>query len=300
LTYAPTAVGSGTLALNYSYNDDSGTPKTGSVSIPYTAKSPPHLYVAQLVGPLYYCSLNADGTLSGCAATGNGFTAPTGIVFNGNFAYVTDYYSDAVYVCSVGLDGSLSACIGTGGNFRYPWQLAINGNTLYATNAYMTGGVTACAIKPDGTLSGCSQSAGTGTAGIAASSGYAYIGTGPNTVDVCAIGVSGSLSGCSSTGTTFSSLDGITLAGSYAYVANQGNGTVSVCSIDVDGSLSSCAVSTVGGAPTDVVIRGSQAYVDDVYGNIYLCDVGPGGALANCTPSNGGTSFNLGIQIAIH
>jgi hypothetical protein len=37
LTYAPTAAASGTLILNYSYNDDSATPKTGSVSIPYSA-----------------------------------------------------------------------------------------------------------------------------------------------------------------------------------------------------------------------------------------------------------------------
>ena len=37
LTYAPTAAGSGTLSLSYSYLDDSGTAKTGSVSIPYTA-----------------------------------------------------------------------------------------------------------------------------------------------------------------------------------------------------------------------------------------------------------------------
>jgi len=37
LTYAPTAAAASTLSLTYSYNDDSGTPKTGSVSIPYTA-----------------------------------------------------------------------------------------------------------------------------------------------------------------------------------------------------------------------------------------------------------------------
>jgi hypothetical protein len=37
LTYAPTAAATGTLSLTYSYDDDSGTAKTGSVSIPYTA-----------------------------------------------------------------------------------------------------------------------------------------------------------------------------------------------------------------------------------------------------------------------
>ncbi|MEP6885951.1 MAG: hypothetical protein ABJC66_14490 [Gammaproteobacteria bacterium] len=37
LTYAPLATGSGTLSLTYRYDDDSGTAKTGSVSIPFTA-----------------------------------------------------------------------------------------------------------------------------------------------------------------------------------------------------------------------------------------------------------------------
>jgi DNA-binding beta-propeller fold protein YncE len=90
------------------------------------------------------------------------------------------------------------------------------------------------------------------------------------------------------------------LAGGYAYIANQGNGTISVCTINPDGSLSGCALSSVGSAPTDVVINGSQAYVDDASGNVYLCAVGAAGALTNCVVSNGGASFNLGIQIAIH
>jgi hypothetical protein len=37
LTYAPAAAASGTLSLNYRYDDNSGTPKLGSVSIAYTA-----------------------------------------------------------------------------------------------------------------------------------------------------------------------------------------------------------------------------------------------------------------------
>jgi hypothetical protein len=299
LAYAPMVVGSGTLSLNYSYNDDSGTAKSGSVSIPYTAMSPPHLYVAQLGGSLSYCVLNADGTLSSCAATGNGFTAPSGIVFNGSNAYVADDNTiNAVYLCNVGLDGTLSGCVPTGNNFQTPWQLAINGKTLYATN--IAGGVTTCGINADGTLSGCTGSPGSGTAGIATSSGYAYIGAAASTVNVCAIGVSGILSGCIGTGGGFAGLDGITLSGSYAYIANQNGGTVSVCSINGDGTLSGCAASPVGSQPTDVVIKGGQAYVNDWNGNIYLCAVGAGGALTNCAFSNGGTSFNLGVQIAIH
>jgi hypothetical protein len=287
--------------LNYSYNDDSGIAKTGSVSIPYSAKSPPHLYVAQLGGLVSYCVLNADGTLSSCAPTGDNFTAPTGIVFNGgNFAYVADNNtSNAVYLCNVGLDGTLSGCAPAGSNFQSPWQLAISGTTLYATN--LTGGATICTINSDGTLAGCILSPGTGTAGIAASSGYAYIGSGPNVLDVCAIGVSGSLSGCTTTGSGFVGLDGISLSGGYAYVANENGGSVSVCSINTNGSLSGCTLYGVGVAPTDVVISGNLAYINDASsGNVYLCPVVAGGALGSCTIANAGASFSTGIQIAIH
>jgi hypothetical protein len=305
LTYAPTAVGSGTVSLTYGYDDDSGTAKTGSVSIPYTAKLPPHLYVAQLGGPsLSYCVLNnADGSVSSCAPTAVSITAPTGIVFNGgNFAYVADNNtSNAVYLCNVGLDGYLSGCTPTGSNFQTPWQLAIRGTKLYATN--LTGGVTTCAINPDGTLTNCTPSPGTGTSGVAASSGHAYFGSGPNVLDVCAIGVSGGLSGCTPTGSGFVGLDGISLSGGYAYVANENGGSVSVCSIDASGGLSSCATyNGVGVAPSDVVISGNQAYVNDASsGNVYLCSVAAAtGALANCIIANAGNSFSAGIQIAIH
>ena len=39
LTYAPTAVGSGTLTFGYSYTNDAGFAKTGTVSIAYRATS---------------------------------------------------------------------------------------------------------------------------------------------------------------------------------------------------------------------------------------------------------------------
>ena len=37
LTYAPTALASGTLTLTYAYNDDAGTPQTGSLNLAYAA-----------------------------------------------------------------------------------------------------------------------------------------------------------------------------------------------------------------------------------------------------------------------
>ena len=309
LTYAPTAstpTGVGPLSLTYGYNDNSGTAKTGTVSIAYAA-TVPHLYVAQSSGTLDYCSLNLDGSLSSCAVTGNGFSGPTGIAFYGSsFAYVTDVLNNAVYVCNVMNDGSLSGCLSTGTSFQYPWQLAVNGNTLYATDASVPGEVTSCTIGVDGTLSSCIQSVGSASAsaGIAVNSSYAYVGVGAGAVDVCTVGVSGALTGCMvATDPTFAGLDGISLANGYLYVANQTGGTVSVCPANVDGSLAPCAVSSLpsGVAPSSVAINGAQAYVDDnANGNIYLCTVAAGGALQNCAVPSGGTGFNSGFQIAIH
>ena len=37
LTYTPTVAAAATLSLTYSYYDNSGTAKTGSVSIPFSA-----------------------------------------------------------------------------------------------------------------------------------------------------------------------------------------------------------------------------------------------------------------------
>ena len=37
LTYAPTALGSGVLALTYAYDDDAGNQQTGSLNVPYAA-----------------------------------------------------------------------------------------------------------------------------------------------------------------------------------------------------------------------------------------------------------------------
>jgi hypothetical protein len=313
LTYAPTAVDSGTLSLAYSYVDDSGTPKTGSVSIGYLATLP-HLYIAQLnpytppatpTGSLQYCLVALDGSLSGCTATGNGFVAPTGIAFYASdYAYVTDYANNAVYLCTVNSDGSLSACAPQGSSFVTPFFLTVSGNTLYATSA--TAGITTCAIAGNGTLSGCVANAGTGASGIAASSSFAYVGVGTNTVDICAIGVTGALSGTCSVAALssgFSQPVGVSLAGGYAYIAGMlgSNGAVDVCTVNADGSLSGCTASSpVGTGPLDVAVNGSQAYFDDQSGDIYLCTVVAGGALNSCAVPTGGSGFQWTFQIATH
>ena len=318
LTYAPTAptaLASNTLSLTYSYNNNSGTAETGTVSISYVATQA-YLYIAQLGSPhVSYCMLATGGTPANCMATSATFIMPTGIAFNGSGqAYVADEGANIVYVCTVMAAGDLSSC-NPGAAFANPFYLAVNGSTLYVTSANPTGGLTICTIGSGGGLSNCAEStaesAGMGTSGIAVSSSYAYVGVGPSTVDGCAVGSTGSLTECTSTGAGFSGVDGISLANGYVYIANQSSGTVSVCSVGSGGSLSPCTPSSIapGVSPVSVAVNGAQAYVNDsvidaanesISNNIYLCSVGPGGALGNCVVSNGGSAFIGAIQIAIH
>jgi hypothetical protein len=52
LTYAPTAAATGTLSVTYSYDDDSGTPKAGSVNIPYRATTNDNIVATPNPSPL--------------------------------------------------------------------------------------------------------------------------------------------------------------------------------------------------------------------------------------------------------
>jgi hypothetical protein len=83
--------GSGTVALGYGYEDDSGTAKTGTANITY-ASIPGFLYITDLRGDVTSCAVSGvDGSVSSCGIAATGFSAPgapTGIAFSGNWAYV--------------------------------------------------------------------------------------------------------------------------------------------------------------------------------------------------------------------
>ncbi len=52
LTYAPSGADSGTLALSYTYDNNAGVAKTGSVSIPYRATTDNNVAAAPSQNPL--------------------------------------------------------------------------------------------------------------------------------------------------------------------------------------------------------------------------------------------------------
>jgi len=302
LAYAPTGNGSGTLTLDYGYDDNAGVAKTGTVDIAYEATSP-HLYVANLFSNLTVCSFGVNGALSGCAPTASGGSAsPAGIAFYGDVAYVSDFYNGKVDVCTANSDGSISGCSAVSG-FGYPWALAVSGNYLYVTTDNTNDHTMVCQIGAGGSISfaNCANTGVNFSNGIAINGSYAYVDNFSG-VQVCAINGDGTFSNCTSTGSGWSNPQFITISGGYVYVGNQNNTTVNVCSIGSAGALTNCATSSLGGyEPNGVALYGNYAYVGENSDNIYLCSVSGGGAsLTGCAVSNGGGSYNAPQQLAVH
>lgn len=305
LTYAPTSMDSGTLSFGYSYTNDAGHAGTGTVNVSYAAVQP-HLYVTN-----YYsstvdeCTFGGSGALSSCTPTpsSGALSSVSGMVFDGNEAYLTNFGGSGVTLCAVNADGSFnSSCTSVYSGSNNPWSLAIGGNYLYMGSGSGQG-VTYCQVDGEGLLENCAATAsGVSYAfGIAIGGGYAYLSGLGGTLDVCVVNSDGSLTACTSTGSGFSFPQFITLSGGYAYIGNQRAGAVAVCTIGSGGALTNCANSSVGYEPNAVVIFGNYAYVDDDNDNVYQCTLGSGGAtLTNCAVSNGGATFSAPQQMGLH
>jgi hypothetical protein len=243
LTYAPTVNGSGTVALGYSYNDNAGTAKTGTANIAY-ASIPGFLYLTDNTSAVVRCSVSGvDGSLSSCASAATGLSAPTGIAFSGNWAYVTPgIVSTDVDVCPVASDGTLGACI-SAQTFSTPSALAVSGGYLYVADT-----------------------------------------SGPN-VYSCTINVDGSLSACIANyvGAAVITMDGIAVTATTAYIVDINGGNLTTCTVSsVDGSLSACTQTTLTGtnyydaththsaAPRSASVYGGNLYIGMYAGVLYL------------------------------
>ena len=235
LTYAPTVNGSGSLALGYSYKDDSGSAKTGTASIAY-ASIPGFLYVTDISSNVIRCAVSGvDGSLSSCASAATGFNAPSATAFSGNWEYVTPGAAATdVDVCPVDPDGSLGTC-NSAQTFSIPTALAVSGGRLYVADANGPDYVYDCAIdNADGSLSACNRN---------------FIGATVNT------------------------LAGIAVTATNAYIVDYNGEQLSTCTVSpTDGSLSACTQTTLIG--TDPAGGNTpHAYPRSAYvygGNLYL------------------------------
>jgi hypothetical protein len=247
LTYAPKVNGSGSVALGYSYNDDSGTAKTGTASITY-ASIPGFLYITDLAGNVSSCAVSgANGSVSSCTIAASGFSAagaPTGIAFSGNWVYVTPGAAATdVDVCPVNTNGTLG-CTGT------------------IANTFVSG-------APDA---------------LAVSGGYLYVADAKNpTVYNCPINsVNGSLGVCNPNSIgTVDTLDGIAVTATNAYMVDINGAHLSTCTVSsIDGSLSACTQQTLIGtdpgntltttAPRSTYVYGTNLYVGTGAGTLIL------------------------------
>jgi hypothetical protein len=254
LTYAPTVNGSGSVVLGYSYTDDSGTAKTGTVSIAYASISG-FLYVTDTLSHVVRCAVSgADGSLSACSNVAGGFSAPTGIAFAGNFAYVTPgVASSDVDVCPVNADGSFGTC-SRAQSFGTPNALAVSGGHLYVADANGPGNIYSCAINSaDGSLSACI--------------------TNP-------VG-------------NVNTLDGIAVTATTAFAVDVNGGNLSTCAVSpADGHLSACTQATLNGttpaggntpnsSPRSVSVYGGNVYAGTKAGILILPIAANGTVTAN-------------------
>jgi hypothetical protein len=231
LTYAPTVNGGGTVALGYSYNDDAGTVKTGTADIAYASISG-FLYLTDIRSNVVRCAVSgADGSLSPCANAATGLSAPTGIAFSGNWAYVTPGIAATdVDVCPVNSDGTLGTCV-SAQTFSSPNALSVSGGYLYVADADGPE-VYSCTINADGSLSACVTN---------------YVGR----VDT---------------------EDGIAVTATTAYIVDGNGGNLTTCDVSsIDGTLSGCVQTTLIGTNPDAgqtanaVPRSAAVYGGDLY-----------------------------------
>ncbi len=256
LTYAPTVNGSGTVSLGYGYNDDSGTAKTGTASIAY-ASIPQSLYVTDLTSQILRCAMSpTDGTLSSCSTAAGGFSAPIGIAFSGNWAYVSPgAVATNVDVCAVNADGSFGTCTAAH-TFGSPNALAVSGGRLYVSDANGPGYVHSCNINNvDGSLGACSDNA---------------VGT-------------------------INTMDGVSVTATTAYIVDVNGNNLTTCTVSaVDGTLSACSQQSLndtapgGGntptaSPKSVTAYGGNLYIGTTAA-VLLLPINPDGTVTIPTP----------------
>ncbi len=305
-------------------SDPSQTPYPAPAPTPAPAPAPApaaegSLYVTDRInGTVTRCSTDAaNGAVQTCSAPITGFSAPTDITLNGNFAHVANFGDNSVSTCKTGTDGTLSDCANSGvTNLNSPTDVAVKGNNAYIVN-YGANSVTRCTVDAaTGAMSACADSGALGLVspiGMDIRENTAYIANNADgSISQCAIDqISGNLA-CPSTKKYLTlglaSPYGITSNGTSLYIVNQGSNATATsamtqsritrCTIDattgdlVAGSCVNEAQYTVPGtAPTDwyqanrMAIAGNVAYITNRnLGKVAQCAVdATSGALSTCT-----------------
>lgn len=292
LAYVPTLAGSGTLRIGYSYRNNAGESKTGTVNIPYRATTndtvvatPSVTTLAELTGsstPVTVTFATDDGNPAsalsvttnlaalpaGWSATANAFSCAS--VSAGTICRLTLSYTPALAAT-----GTLSVNFSYLNDSGYP----LTGSTSIAYTASVptylyvadAGGnaLSSCPINVDSSLAACvvTGEGFTTPNGVAVGAAYGYVtNTSGNSVSVCALGTGGTLSACSTANGTFSAPTSITVnpAATFAYVGQSTPSSLVVCPISAaDGTLAGCVTASASTGPTSglaLSADGTHAY----------------------------------------
>jgi hypothetical protein len=292
LSYAPMVSASGTLALNFSYTDNAGMAKTGSVSIPYQA-SVEHFYFTNTVAnSIEVCEVAGDGTIMNCQDSGGtGFNYPMGITFQGSNLYVANYGGNTVSVCTLDADATVSNCLVTGSGFAGPMAVTFNPGGTLAYVANNSGSApSVCTVNPDGSLTHCVAA----ISGISSSADVAFLPGGAlayltagSSLFLCTLATDGTFADCTDSAVNTNYAFSVAVAGGSLYFTAENGLTgagAMLCSLGA-GSLPSGCQPTALAAPSDtLLISGGYAYLatDGGPSGLFRCTLNSDASLGSC------------------
>jgi hypothetical protein len=285
LTYLPTLAAKGTLRIGYSYRNNAGESKTGTVSVPYRATTndtivatPSVTTLAELTGsstPVTVTFATNDGNpASALSVTTDLATLPAGWSATAN-----------AFACSTVSAGTVCEL-----TLNYAPTIASTG-TLSLAFSYLND----------------SGYPGTGSTSIAYTASvptYLYVAdAGGNAVSSCPINVDNSLAACVATGAGFTTPNGVAVGGTYGYVTNTSVGSVSVCTLGTGGTLSAC--STANGTfstPTSATVNPTATFAYVGQGtptSLVVCPISSvDGTLSACVQASASTGPTSGLALS--
>ncbi len=247
------------------------------------------------------CEMDSvDGSLAGCAQTGDGFKKAAGAASNNGYVSITDEKRDALIKCRVNAStGLLENCADTGSGFSNPFAILYNDGYIYiASNK--NNSVIKCKVDPKTGVSSLCASTGSGFSKplcISMSNSYAYVVNSKNkTILKCFLNhADGSLSDCADAGGSFKKPVGIALSNGFAYIGDQKLDVIFKCTVsDADGSFSDCVeTGSDFKNPVGIAINSNgYAYIgNEGNSTVSKCTVDEvTGALSECVST--GSGFN--------
>jgi len=274
----------GTLQLTYTYLDDAGSAKSGSVNIAYMSTT--------------HNTVGGTAAIPGTVRVAVGDSQPVAVTFNtddGNVASDLTITSGLTNLPAYWSGPAQFSCatISTGAGC----QLPLTFTPLSSVSGTVTLGYT---------YTDSAGTAKTGTVSVPYAVKHVYV-TDSNGVYVCSIVTGGGLSGCTPTApgrvnagnAAITGAYGIAFAGGYAFVNQYPDASVSVCAVNPsDGTLAGCALFVIpsGDYGYSVFATAGYLYIGD--GTSDYCAIGANGTLGTCqSVSASVTEYSFGIYV---